>query len=659
MYVESKAKAFELFKGDGYTHKGTLILTPSGMKGKGVFEWAGGRLTSKLITYGPFQASADTADLQIKAVNAKDIAFDSRNVDGELDFDKQIGHFKANSDSTSTTLPYDKYRTSMNEFTWDMTAQSITFKSEENKLGAFTSIDPDQDSLYYRGKTAFYDMKTNELKIGGVAFIKSADAFIYPEIGDIEVLPGGKMKQILNAKIIADTINKYHVMNRATVDILGKKLYKATGYYEYNIPGYTQEIFFNNIVGQRRGGGTLVTKNVRTSADGDIKESDNFRMDVKTLFKGKILLDASKQNLRFEGFAKLDADKLPSKNWFTVYSEVDKNDPTVRIKGAKNYDGDPLVTGFFIGKEAGDIYPRILLPAYARVDRPLIDCQNVLKYDAKLDKWAFGDSLRVVNPAEQRGSKMIFDNRSGDVSAEGLLNIGSGLAYMKLKTAGKLRSDFNTDSTGYKVKGELMTGADIIIPKPLLDVMIGEIRQMAFDAQAPVYMSNQPFYTSAMSEFINGEKERFDAINLLATNQLLLPNKDNKFAFLLGRHTVSWNPEYSSFVSMEDKVPVISIAGEPINKILTAFIEYKMPGNSDDRFYIYLKASPDLWYFFGYQAGALYVASSSTKFNDTMLSLKKKEMSIKMADGELYEIIPSNAATAEQFANRVRTGRVK
>ncbi|MFN0013119.1 MAG: hypothetical protein ACKVU2_01105, partial [Saprospiraceae bacterium] len=68
MYVESKAKAFDLFKEAGYNHKGVLVLTPSGLKGRGIFEWFGGKLTSQVISYGPFQAKSDTADLQIKAL---------------------------------------------------------------------------------------------------------------------------------------------------------------------------------------------------------------------------------------------------------------------------------------------------------------------------------------------------------------------------------------------------------------------------------------------------------------------------------------------------------------------------------------------------------------------------------------------------------------
>ena len=660
MYVESKAKAFELFKAPGYTHKGTLILTPSGLKGRGEFEWAEGKLTSKIISYGPFQASADTANLEIKSLDGKGIAFDSKNVDGELDFDKQSGFFKANSESANTTLPLDQYRTSMNEFTWDMREKTITFKADEKKPGVFVSIDPDQDTLSFTGKTALYNMKTNLLKIGGVPVIKSADAFIYPETGDIEILSGGTMKQLTNARILADTVSKYHAINRATVDILGKKLYKATGYYEYNIPGFKQEIFFNNIIGERRGPGTPATKNVLTTAAGDIAEKDSFRMDVKTNFKGQAILKANQQNMRFEGFARLDADKLPNNQWFSVYAEVDKNDPTIRNNNAKNEEGDPLVTGFYLARETGEAYPRILLPAYARVDRALMDCEGVFKYDAKTDRFTFGDSARIAANSP-RGAKMIFDNRVGTVQAEGPIKLGSGLNYMKVTAAGKLKSDFNnvTDSTGYNVSGEFISGMEITLPKVLFDAMINEIQTVGFDVPAAIYSTNAAFYQPAVTQFVTDDKELEETMSNLRNNLIILPKQDNKYAFMLGRHTVTWNQEYQSFLSLEDKIPLVSINGTPINKVMTVFVEYKMPGNLDDRFYLYVKATGDLWYFFGYQAGALNVVSSSTKFNDLLLGLKSKDTQIKMKDGETYEIIPANPSIADAFVNRVRSGRKK
>jgi len=664
MYVESKAKAFDLFKAPGYTHKGTLILTPSGLKGRGEFEWTEGKLTSKIISYGPFQASVDTGNLEIKSLDQNGIALDSRNVKGDLDFDTQKGQFKANLLTASTTLPLDKYLTSMNEFTWDMKAKTINFKADPNKPGRFVSIDPGQDTLAFEGKTALYDMKTNLLRIGGVKQIKSADAFInIPDTSDIYIQPGGRMRTIYNAQIVADTISKYHTINKATVDIGGKKLYKATGFYEYNIPGYNQEVFFNDIQGKYQ---TIVAANrrVQTFATAEIPEKDSFRVDVKTLFKGDMVLNSSDQNMTFRGYAQLVADKLPKTNWFTLQTEIDRKDPLMRVKLAKDPEDMPMVTGFYLSRETGEMYPRIMLPALQRVDRAIIDCKHVYKYEPANDRFIFGDSLKVLGKTEI-GAKLVFDNRVGTVQADGPLSIGSGLDLMKIKAAGRLKSDYNsvTDSTYFDVTGEFISAFDMPIPAKLVELMINEIKAASFDAQPSVYNTNMAFYQPALHEFVSDEKDWEETLSNARLNAILLPKKDDKFAFVLGRQSITWNKEYTSFFTLEDRIPLISVAGQPINKSLNIMVQYKMPNTGDDALGIYIKPSADLWYLFVYQntdeGGALSITSSSPRFNDLLASLKGKDIKMKMENGKTLEVVPVDPAEGPKFVNKVRNGRLK
>lgn len=664
MYVESKAKAFELFKASGYTHKGTLILTPSGLKGRGEFEWSEGKLTSKIISYGPFQASVDTGNLEIKSLDQNGIALDSRNIDGDLDFDVQKGQFKANLQTASTTLPLDKYLTSMNEFTWDMKAKTIEFKADPNKPGRFVSIDPAQDTLAFEGKTALYDMKTNLLRIGGVKQIKSADAYVFiPDTSDIFIQPGGRMRTIYNAQIIADTISKYHTINRATVDIGGKKLYKATGFYQYNIPGYNQEVFFQDIQGKYQ---TIEGSNrrVQTYGTAEIPEKDSFRVDVKTLFKGDMILNSSDQNMTFKGLAQLNASKLPKTNWFTLQTEIDRKDPLIRVKLAKDPEDNPMVTGFYLSRETGEMYPRIMLPALQRADRAIMDCKHVYKYEPANDRFIFGDSLKVMGKSEV-GPKLIFDNRVATVQAEGPLNIGSGLEMMKVKAAGRLKSDYNsvTDTSYFEVTGEMISAFEMPIPQKVMDQLINEIKAATFDAPPAVYNTNMAFYQPALHEFVSDDKDWEEMLANTRLNAALLPKKDDKFAFVLGRQAVTWNREYSSFFTLEDRIPLISLGGQPINKSLNVMVQYKMPTTGDDALGIYIKPSADLWYLFVYQnsdeGGVLSIASGSEKFNELLNSLKGKDIKTKMPNGKTIEVIPVDAGEGPKFVNKVRNGRLK
>ena len=196
--------------------------------------------------------------------------------------------------------------------------KEVAFKNESGLKGDFISIHPDKDSLAFQGESAFYDLKTNELQIGGVEVIQTCDAFVYTDDGEIGISKGGIMDTIVNAKIVANTENKYHVINRATVNLIGKKDYRATGFYEYNIGKREQEIEFANIIGTRVGKGKRSEKKTVTRADGEVTEVDSFYIDHKTEFRGKIQLNAESKNLSFNGFARLDAPNMPSRHWFSV-----------------------------------------------------------------------------------------------------------------------------------------------------------------------------------------------------------------------------------------------------------------------------------------------------------------------------------------------------
>ncbi|MFK7931932.1 MAG: hypothetical protein AB8G22_00390 [Saprospiraceae bacterium] len=660
MYVRSKEKPFELFKANEHTLTGTAVLSPGGLKGIGLLDWSKANMTSELFNFGAFSAQADTTDINIRAFNTDELALKTSNLNGFVDFDEQVGTFKANDEFLNTTLPYNQYETSMNEFDWDIKEENITFKAKEGQMGKFLSIHPNQDSLRFEGKTAFYDLKTNELQIGGVPYIVAADAFVYPDSGAVEVLAGGIMTKFNNAKIVADTLNQYHVINRATVNIKGRKDYVATGFYEYNIGDRNQEIEFANIVGQRIGKGKASKKNVATTGTGEVGTEDNFYIDHKTEFRGKISLNSGSKDLTFDGFARLDAPLLPARNWFTIKSEADKKDLAIQFDVPKNYKGEPLRTGMFLSKETANVYPRVMAPLYFRKDRPILPAKGIFKYNQEKDEFIFGDSLKVIGAADV-GNMIVYQNKDAKVRGEGKFDIGSGLKYIKVNAAGRAFSGFQGEAvdtlSGYvntdAVTAEFMAAIDLIIPEKLLNIVANDIVAAGFDATNINFLKDKEFFRKAATELFGDKKESAKAIIGLEQGTFLLPKKENPHTFLFSKLPMKWDRDYQSFVSSETKLGLTSIAGELINKMITAYVEFKMPTNDDDRLYVYLKSPSELYYYFGYKQGILSLVSNNTKFMEEVENLKKKEMVMKMKDGETYEIQPINPNTAKMFIRRV------
>ncbi|MCB0520498.1 MAG: hypothetical protein KDD27_16280 [Saprospiraceae bacterium] len=662
MYVASKEAPFDLFKEGRHTLKGILILTPSGLKANGLFDWDKASMNSKLFSFGAYSATADTTDLSIKAFNADALALSTANLNGSVDFDEQMGRFHANAEFLTTTLPYNQYVTSFNEFDWDMKQETVNFKVLEGKLGTFLSIHPDQDSLRFQGKSALYDLKTNLLKIGGVPYIVTSDAFVYPEKGDIEVQPGAVITELTNARIVADTVNQYHVINRATVKILGRKEYRASGFYEYNIGDKKQEIEFAEITGTRVGEGSRSTKRSVTRARGEITERMNFYIDHKTKFQGTISLSAEKPNVNLEGFAQMQSETLPQKHWFSLKCEGDKNDLAIAFDTPLNPEGEQLKTGLFLSKETATAYPRVMMPTYFRKDRPVLEVKGIMQYDEKTDHFLFGDSLRMLGGSTVlRGNFLDYDNKTGKIKMEGKLTLGSALKYVSVDAVGTVETEFGeivTDTLlgstamSSKLKMEAMLGTKLVVPDNLMKIILTDFKSSTFDANPIVYAKDMPFYRKMVANLFPPGEDIQKAIDGISLGSLVLPKKSNTYSFLFDRVPMTWDPDYQSFVATQEKLGLMSIDGEPLNTNITAYIEVKMPTNDDDRLYIYLKSPSQMYYFFGYKQGILNLVSNNSRFMEELLGMKDKEKIIKMPDGEQYEIQPVEPSTAQAFVNR-------
>ncbi|MTB50461.1 hypothetical protein [Lewinella sp. W8] len=703
-------EAFDLFQQGEHTFNGELVLTPEALKGNGKLGWSAADMSSKDMDFGVYSAMADTADVNIKSLEADDrLALSTTNVRADIDFEKQLASFQNNSTDLATIMPYNQFKTSINRFDWDMAGGNITFQAEIGK-DRFTSIHPDQDSLTFTGTAATYDINTSMLNVEGVPFVKSADAMIYPGDEKIRVEPGAQITELTDARIVADTVNQYHVINRATVRIKGRKEYNASGFYEYNVGPHTQEFELQNIVGARIGKGKRNEKATATRAEGEIAEGSTFYVDDKTKFYGEINLDSGSESLFFDGYAKIEAESLPGAQWFTVRSEGDKKNLTLDISSPKDRDGLPLFTGFYLSKPYRQIYPSMVQTKDQRKDHAILDANGVFTYNQAQDKFYFGDSARVKNPALVGGNLMVLDNAAKKVSGNGMLGIGGRLKYVSMTSYGDVEMDMPTESRrepepepvaapeakkeeeeapsmflleeevkpqpdttaataeeGVKltidgpvgaaypeVLVKAMTAIDLIIPDKLINLMVTDIKSASFASPGLNLVTDGDFYRAGLQSLFPASRERDAAIAGLSAGTIDVPKQINRHTFLLSQLKLKWSSDYQSFVSTDKLTGVASIKSNPINKMLEVHVEVKMTTGGEDRVYIYVKSPSELYYFYGFRDGILNVVSNNTQFMSELDNMKANELVLKMDDGETYEILPVSPGTAQTFLRRVQ-----
>lgn len=692
---------FQMFQAGEHAFDGLLVLTPNGLKGTGKLDWSAANMSSQAIDFGAYRADADTANVQIKSLESDDrLALKTENVSARVNFDNQVGTFENNGNELVTELPYNQFSTSIKKFDWDMAGSTVSFRAEAGQLGQFTSINPDQEELTFTGTEAVYDLSTSMLDVEGVDSLRSADATIYPPEGKIRVEPGGKITELEGARIVADTLNRYHVINRATVQVKGRRQYTASGFYEYNVGQHQQELELQEIVGTPVGKGKYSEKATETRAQGEVEDGTDFYIDDKTLFQGTINLETTNKNLFFDGYAKIEADYLYAPRWFRVRSEGDKRDLTLNIKTPQDFDGAPLRTGFYLSKPEGLVYPSLIQTLDFRKDHPILDANGVFKYDEDNRRFLFGDSTRVI-AGEKIGNIMILDDRLGKLTGEGMLGVGGRSPYVRTTGYGrvsmdvppkpikievdededdddddssdimvldddpepaddgepKITIDANVPVAYPTVNVEMMAAIQFEMPKKLMAIMITDIKAASFASPALNLLTDGEFYRDGVINMFPDSKERTAALQGMALGYIDLPVKVNPYTFLFSKLKMKWMEDYNSFMTTEKLTGLVSVNGESVNKMLEIQAEFKMTSKGDDRFYLHVKSPSELWYFFGFKDGIMNITSNNPDFMNEIDNFKTKDLVFKMPDGETYEIQPVNVGTARKWLNRTQDAR--
>jgi hypothetical protein len=648
MYVETEEKPFMVFE-PKFSLTGRTILTPGGLYGDGLLDWPDAVMNSNNLRFRARGVTADSTDMRIKTEGVETIAFSSSNVKADVDFDTEIGRFESNTNSITTSLPANKYRTSMDEFVWDMKEKTIDFKSKSGKA-RFLSTHKNQDSLSFEGEIAKYNLITNLLQVDGVPFIQSADAFIYPKDNHVEIEKNAKMRTLEDAVILADTSNRYHTIKKAIVNVLGKENYTARGgFYEYNVGDFKQDIRFDKIEILKTRKGPKKGK-LTTFGRGTVLDTSYFLLDKKMFYQGQFQLQADRKELKFDGFAKINSPLVSDSSWFAIDNWVDRKNVILTYDTPRNLVGQKLYTGIFVKRDTGLIYQRVLTAPYSRRDRPIFTTKGIIKYvedtENSLDEFHFGDSAKVIANMV-RGNRIIFDRLSGRMDFEGKFNLADKLPYVKVDAAG----EGSMSHDGENIKLTMVIGIDMIIPDKLLNILIKDLETNSFELADATY--DKSYVRKGISEFIDDDKKLQKVYKeIIDYDKIYLPKGTNNYTFFFGNAPMEWNPERYSLVSKKG-IALTYIGDRAFHKRLNAYLEVRM-SRSRDEINLYIESPSGDFYYFNYQNRVLSVVSSKPSFNDTVLAFKKKEVQFKMPDGEYYEVKPTGVNAAKFFLNRIK-----
>ena len=652
MFIETDANKnapFRFYEQREHKLTGLLHLTKKGLIGYGVFDWDGGLLRSNPtgdFMFGKKNVKSTTSIFEIKKPGEKDLAFRQENAEILVDFESNKAEFIADK-GQMTDMPFNKYKTELDKFIWDLDKKIVDIRSSSGNPGMFLALGEGQDSLSFEAAQATYDINLGSFRINGVENIRVADAFIIPKGGVVDVAGAAAMKSFDDARIIADTSNQNHQIIKANIDIVSKGEYKASGYLEFNIDDLKeQEILFKEI---------KVIEGI-TTGNGSVGGQDSFYLDKGAMFKGDIKMSAQSKNLDFEGFAKMTSQAIPYPQWFTIKSRIDKKDVMIDYLVPENTEGEKLYVGLFLGMDSLYLYPRVLAPKLAANDRPVFTAEGIIKFDEKNKTYYFGDSTKVNDP-DSVGNLLTVSELDSMVSITGRFDFAKGLNSPKMpqftvNTAGEISFTYPRDTaqTAYQFNAAMLL--DFPLPDVLTNVIYSDFTSSEESMEKIMYSSSaNNRMKSRLANIIRDEKMMSKMWEKTEEENITTPPAELKHSFIFPRMSLKWSEKTQSFVS-SGKIALSNLKGKHIGQMLRGTIEILPDPSRGDVFTFYLNSPNGDWYFFQYTNGILSTVSSNVNYMTALTAIKKKDLKIKTENGESIEIVPGNSAQHNIFKEK-------
>ncbi|MBU2020507.1 MAG: hypothetical protein KJ941_12745, partial [Bacteroidetes bacterium] len=451
----------DFFKGQAKL-KGTAILTPKGMEGKGLMNFTNATLISENFKYKCYDILGEKSTFNLRnnnmAENEDKIAFKTEDVSANVSFKERKGVFKSNSGGAEMVFPVNQYKCKMDVFTWYMDKDQIEMESQSKDLAFDSGIDviaPNffstndrRDTLAFKAPKAKFSLDEKTIYCDEVEYVDVADARVFPSDKKITIRKKAKLDPLSNASIVANYITKYHRFEKAEVDILSRKLYKASGEYPYfDIDSNVTYVKMENI--------GLDTSN-QTVANGKIGEGMNFKLSKEFSFYGDVNILASEPYVRFQGATKIyhECEKF-DRSWLSFNASINPRDIQIPVaEQMKNLEGDKISAGIVWrdspSMDSIRMYPTFLSSLVSGDDPIVLTSYGVIRYDKAKSEYQIASKEKFLNPNE-RGNILTLNTKTCSMTGSGSIDLGMQLGELETKSYGNVKYDQKTGVVDLKL----------------------------------------------------------------------------------------------------------------------------------------------------------------------------------------------------------------
>ena len=653
-----------------HTFKGSLLVTPALVGGAGRLDGPQSYVRSEELVFKTDSYTGRNALLSIKSAQAGKPALVANDVGFSYDLKQGSAEFKREDGSKADIdLPYSAFRSSLSEGRWDFKRKRVQLRAAgaDSARSYFTSTMPEQLGLKFKATAATYDLAKYKLQARGVPYVAIADSWVLPDSGRVAVLPGGRFQEIQRARILMDSVTKFHQL------YLGKLVLKSrlefTGQAKYTFKyanGDSTSITFSDFrpdsssfhpataAGRKRGLLALASKkpldisppapSVSLTGGAKVAADDHFNLAPRLGYRGEVTLNSQRRGLAFQGDVRLNFSKNKgASEWVAMRDTVNPKNININLKDAKGEDGEPLLAGLFWGDDKPGLYPLYFgRPAFP-TDLPIFKVDGMLHYDTKAGIYSLARQ-DLADPNQYEGAALTYNETDDHLTWRGPMTFTNPSKNFTLAGAGVGAAA--PDSGAYRVRTLLTFEATM--PAKSVETLAANLAKLTKSSTDAI--GNSPDDVYNVAQIGGNPAARNFADHKMGAAPDALQKLSPKFlrTLVLNRADLRWNAQERAWYSV-GPLGVGGVGKQPFNALMNGLLEIKRV-EGQDYVELYLEPSPGSFYYFRYDKNVLITQSLDEKYNYTVSSKAKYDYSTATE----YGVFLGDLDEVEAFRTRFR-----
>ncbi len=637
---------------------GTITISKKGVAGIGKLETRGSELRSREMNFAAKDFGARHARFKAKSADPAKPLIDGTDVRVKFNLQQNYADISPEIEGQAAIdFPFAQFRTSIPNARWDLTTQKITMTKNPDvdiENSYFYTTRKDLDSLSFYAEKAVYDLKTQELKVSGIPYIIVADAKITPENNEVLILENAKIGTLKNTTIILDTLNGYHRLTEGVVDVISRKQF--SGYATYQYVNLLQDTFAIKMTDfhlepvvetetSKRAQRKKSIASMQTVGVGNVAATEKLVLGAGMFYKGDLTMYATKPALQLTGSVKLDIKKIKNYNtWIRYTQSGDEPEVLIDFDKAVTEEGKKVDAGLHFSSLENNLYISFLNEKNEG-DEDFFVPSGTLFYDALTKEYKIEDREKAAGN-KLSGKVFAYNDETSQVRFEGPINFLSGTKDFSITASALGQGNMETNEIRMNslvmLNTTVVSDAFTLMARNLLTVIqnegadegLGDRTELLYKIADIVGERNAKDYEARSQQ---------GYVSLGAMSETAKP-------LTFANVNFKWSPRLKAFYS-EGTLGLSNISKNDINGAFEGFMEIKKDDEDGSAvFNVFIKASPEAWYYFGFEDNRLMMHSSNTEFN-TIVS--KKTNSGKAKVGEMV-FIPGSEEETLAFINRFR-----